>query len=111
MDKHAKKRSAKKKTLKTKLGVPDLDYSKAAVLESLRLPESKRGFRHATDEFIQWYCSEPQLSFNKVVVTASGIALESRGPGQSPVDRSRGELAAGVRRVKGVKKLGVRLGN
>jgi hypothetical protein len=33
-------------------------------LDSLRSPESKRGYRHAIDEFIQWYCSEPRLSFN-----------------------------------------------
>ena len=66
MDRHARKKTAKPKT---KLGLPDLDHSKAAVLESLRSPESKRGYRHAIDEFIQWYCSEPRLSFNKVVVT------------------------------------------
>jgi hypothetical protein len=52
-----------------KLGLPDLDHSKAAVLDSLRSPESKRGYPHANDEFIQWYCSVPRLSFNKVVVT------------------------------------------
>jgi hypothetical protein len=45
----------------------------------LRSPESKRGYRHAIDEFIQWYCSEPRLSFNKVVVTRFRIALENRG--------------------------------
>ncbi|MGE5193475.1 MAG: cupin domain-containing protein, partial [Deltaproteobacteria bacterium] len=50
-----------------------------AVLESLRSPESKRGYGHAIDEFIQWYCSEPRLSFNKVVVTRFRIALENRG--------------------------------
>jgi hypothetical protein len=55
------------KAPKTKLGLPDLDHSKSAVLDSLRSPESKRGYRHAIDEFIQWYCSEPRLSFNKVV--------------------------------------------
>jgi hypothetical protein len=38
---------------------PDLDHSKAAVLASLRLPEYKQGYRHATDEFIQWSCFEP----------------------------------------------------
>src|SRR5438270_8825875 len=31
-----------KATPKTKLGLPDLDHSKAAVLDSLRSPESKR---------------------------------------------------------------------
>jgi hypothetical protein len=36
--------------------------------------------RHAIDEFIQWYCSEPRLSFNKIVVTHFRIFLENRGP-------------------------------
>jgi hypothetical protein len=39
MGKHAKKRPAKTKRPKTKFGLPDLDHSKAAVLESLRSPE------------------------------------------------------------------------
>jgi hypothetical protein len=42
MDKHGRKRTAKTKRPKTKLGLPDLDHSKAAVLDSLRWPESKR---------------------------------------------------------------------
>jgi hypothetical protein len=50
-----KKRRAGKP--KTRLGLPDLDQSKAAVIGSLRSPESQRGYRHAIDEFIDWYCS------------------------------------------------------
>jgi len=69
MSGHGKGKSPTPKRPKTKLGLPDLDHSKSAVLDSLRSPESKRGYRHAIDEFIQWYCSEPRLSFNKVVVT------------------------------------------
>src|ERR1700685_2880518 len=76
MRRHAKGKYPKPKRPKTKLGLPDLDHSKSAVLDSLRSPESKRGYRHAIDEFIQWYCSEPRLSFNKVVVTR--IASSSR---------------------------------
>jgi len=72
-------RTKKKKAKpKTKLGLPDLDQAKAAVLASLRSPESQRGYRHAIDEFIAWYCSEPRLSFNKTVVTRYRINLESR---------------------------------
>ena len=78
MSRHAKRKSSKLKRPKTKLGLPDLDHSKSAVLDSLRSPESKRGYRHAIDEFIQWYCSEPRLSFNKVVVTRYRIFLENR---------------------------------
>ena len=63
---------------KTRLGLPDLDQSKAAVIGSLRSPESQRGYRHAIDEFIEWYCSEPRLSFNRTVVLRYRIHLESR---------------------------------
>ena len=128
MRKHATRRIAKTKRPKTKLGLPDLDHSKAAVLDSLRSPESKGGYRHAIEEFIQWYCSEPRLSFNKIVVTRFRIALENRGLAAGTINGRLAavrrlaheaadagllspELAAGIRRVKGVKKLGVRLGN
>jgi len=61
-----------------KLGLPDLDQAKSAVLNSLRSPESKRGYQHSIDEFIAWYCSEPRLFFNKTVVTHYRIHLETR---------------------------------
>jgi hypothetical protein len=95
MSKRAKRKIAASKRPKTKLGLPDLDHSKAAVLDSLRSPESKRGYRHAIDEFIQWYCSEPRLSFNKIVVTRFRIFLENRGLAAATIN---GRLAA-VRRL------------
>ncbi|HEX3681699.1 MAG TPA: tyrosine-type recombinase/integrase [Bryobacteraceae bacterium] len=128
MSKRARRKPANSKRPKSKLGLPDLDHSKAAVLDSLRSPESKRGYRHAIDEFIQWYCSEPRLSFNKVVVTRFRIFLENRGLAAATINGRLAavrrlayeaadagllspELAASIRRVKGPKKLGVRLGN
>ena len=128
MSRHAKRKSSKVKRPKTKLGLPDLDHSKSAVLDSLRSPESKRGYRHAIDEFIQWYCSEPRLSFNKVVVTRYRIFLENRQLAAGTINGRLAavrrlayeaadagllspELAASIRRVKGARKLGVRLGN
>ncbi len=125
------RRKPKKRTIgkpKARLGLPDLDQSKAAVIGSLRSPESQRGYTHAIDEFIEWYCSEPRLSFNRTVVLRYRINLESRNlaPGTINVRLAAvrrlayeaadagllsPELAAGIRRVKGVKKLGVRLGN
>lgn len=113
---------------KTKLGLPDLDHSRSAVLDSLRSPESKRGYRHAINEFIEWYCSEPRLSFNKTVVTRYRLHLENRQLAAGTINGRLAavrrlayeaadagllspELAAGIRRVKGAKKLGVRLGN
>ena len=62
------KAKGKKNRPKTKLGIPDLEHSKAAVLRSLGSPDSRRGYQHAIDEFVAWYCSEPRLAFNKTVV-------------------------------------------
>jgi hypothetical protein len=87
MGKHGRKKIATTKRPKAKLGLPDLDHSKAAVLESLRSPESKRGYRQVIDEFIQWYCSEPRLSFNKIVVTRFGLPSRTAA---SPRERSMG---------------------
>src|SRR5204862_4012146 len=53
---------------KKRFGLRDLDQSKTAVIGSLRSPEAQRGYRHAIEEFIEWYCSEPRLSFSKSVV-------------------------------------------
>ena len=68
----------KKNRPKTKLGIPDLEHSKAAVLRSLGSPDSRRGYQHAIDEFVAWYCSEPRLAFNKTVVLRYRFHLEDR---------------------------------
>ena len=127
--KGTKKRTAPKAAwTKIRLRLPDLDHAKAAVLNSLRSPESQRSYRHAIDEFIAWYCSEPRLSFNKTIVTRYRMHLESRELASGTVNVRLAsvrrlayeaadsgllspELAAGIRRVKGAKRLGVRLGN
>ena len=123
MSKRAKRNSGNSKRPKSKLGLPDLDHSKAAVLDSLRSPESKRGYRHAIDEFIQWYYSEPRLSFNKVVVTRFRIFLENRGLAAATINGRLAavrrlayeaadagllspELAASIQRVKGTQEVG-----
>jgi hypothetical protein len=73
-----RKAPQKKSRPKMKLGIPDLEHSKAGVLRSLRSPDSRRGYQHAIDEFVAWYCSEPRLSFNKPVVLRNRIYLEDR---------------------------------
>ena len=50
------------------LRLPDLEQSKNAVLNSLAAPSSQESYRHAMEEFIGWYCSEPRLSFSRTVV-------------------------------------------
>ena len=113
---------------KTVLRLPELDQAKSAVLNSVSSAEAQRGHRHAIDEFVEWYCSEPRLLFNKTVVLRYRIHLESRLLAPGTINLRLGavrrlayeaadsgllsaDLAAAIRRVKGVKKLGVRLGN
>jgi hypothetical protein len=102
--------------------------SKSSVLNSLSSSDAQRGYRHAINEFIEWYCSEPRLSFNRTVVLRYRMHLESRKLAPGTINLRLGavrwlayeasdcgllsaDLAAGVRRAKGVKKIGVRFGN
>jgi hypothetical protein len=118
----------KKSRPKIKLGIPDLEHSKAAVLRSLGSPDSRRGYQHAIDEFVAWYCSEPRLAFNKTVVLRYRFHLEERGLASGTINVRMAavrrlafeaadsgllspELAAGIHRVKGVRELGSRLGS
>ena len=63
---------------KAVLRLPDLDQAKSAVLNSLTSADAQRGYRHAIDEFVEWYCSEPRLSFSRTVVLRYRIHLEAR---------------------------------
>jgi len=63
---------------KAVLRLPDLDQAKSAVLNSLTSADAQRGYRHAIEEFVEWYCSEPRLSFSRTVVLRYRIHLESR---------------------------------
>ena len=121
-------KSKRKRVPKTVFKLPDLEQSKSAVLSSLTSASSKRSYDHATCEFIDWYCSKPRLAFNKTVVTRYRIALEQRSCAPSTINLRlaairrlayeasdcgllSSDLAAGIRRVKGVRRLGVRVGN
>src|SRR5690348_13120142 len=53
----------RRSSTKSVLRLPDLEHAKAAVLNSLNSADAKRGYRHAIDEFVDWYCSEPRLAF------------------------------------------------
>ena len=121
-------RPKRKRNPKTVLRLPDLEQSRSAVLNSLTSPSSQRAYDHALRDFIDWYCSEPRLAFNRTVVTRYRINLERDRYAASTINLRLAavrrlayeaadsgllspELAAGIRRVKGAKKHGVRLGN
>ena len=117
-----------KRTPKSVLKLPDPEQSKSAVLNSLPSVSSRRSYDYAIREFTDWYCSEPRLAFNKIVVTRYRIYLERALYASSTISLRLAavrrlayeaadagllspDLAAGIRRVKGAKKHGVRIGN
>ena len=74
-----KSRSPKqRKHPKSRLRLPDLEFSKSAVLNSLTSVDGQRGYGHAIDEFVDWYCSEPRLALNRTVVLRYRSYLEAR---------------------------------
>ena len=119
-----KKRQAPKRVL----ALPDLEQAKSAVINSLSSTSGQRTYDHAITEFVSWYCSEPRLAFNRTVVLRYRIHLEQQHYAPATINLRLAavrrvayeaadagllspELAAGIRRVKGVRRLGVRLGN
>jgi hypothetical protein len=70
----------KRTSTKSFLRLPDLEHAKAAVLNSVTSLDAQRGYRHAIDEFVDWYCSEPRLALNRIVVLRYRSHLESRQP-------------------------------
>jgi site-specific recombinase XerD len=113
---------------KTVLRLPDLEHAKSSVLNSLASPESRRSYEFAIQNFVHWYCSEPRLALNRIVVARYRMQLEGLHLAPSTINQRLAavrrlayeasdagllspELAAGIKRVKGVKQLGVRIGN
>jgi hypothetical protein len=73
------KRSCRtKKAARQVLRLPDLDFAKGAILNTLGSPESKRAYEFAIDDFVGWYCSEPRLAFCKTVVLRYRLDLEAQ---------------------------------
>jgi hypothetical protein len=118
----------RKRIPKRVLKLPDLEHSKITVLNSLPSVSSRRSYDHAIREFIDRYCSEPRLAFNKTVVTRYRMHLEQALYASSTINLRLSavrrlayeaadagllspDLAAGLRRVRGAKKHGVRIGN
>jgi hypothetical protein len=60
----------------SRLRLPDLEHAKSAVLNSLPSAESRRSYEFAIQNFVCWYCSEPRLALNRIVVTRYRIQLE-----------------------------------
>src|SRR5262249_17223534 len=108
--------------------VPELEHAKTAVLNSLESLQSRRSYEHAMTEFVGWYCSAARLAFNRPLVlqfrtdlgkkhlaaaTINGrlaavkrLAYEAADGGVLGPD-----VVAGIRRVRGVRQIGQKVGN
>jgi hypothetical protein len=123
-----KRRTRKKKPPKRVLALTDLEQAKATVLNSLASASGQRTYDHAIREFVAWYCSEPRPAFNRTVVLRYRIHLEQRQYAPATINLRLAavrriayeaadagllspEAAAGIRRVNGIRRIGVRLGN
>jgi integrase len=108
--------------------MPDLEQAKTAVLNSLTSKSGQRSYGRAITDFVDWYCSEPRLALNRAVVLRYRIHLEQKQYAPTTINLRLAavrrvayeaadsgllspELAAGIRRVKGVRRIGVRFGN
>jgi integrase len=108
--------------------LPELEYAKKSVLDALVSEHSRRAYKHAIEAFITWFCSEPRLGFNRSLVVRYRSFLEGRLLSAATINLHLSairrladeaadsgwlspELAIGIRRVKGVKRLGRRIGN
>ena len=108
--------------------IPELDQAKTAVLNTLASEHSRRSYEYAIERFIAWYCSEPRLTFNRTVVIRYRSFLERLSLSSSTINSHLSairrladesaesgwlspELAIGIRRVRGVKRLGRKSGN
>lgn len=101
---------------------------KTLVLDSVSSPITRRMYNMALEEFVAWFQQESRAGFTKATVSAWRVSLESRGLSSSSISvrvsairklaveaADNGllppEVAAGIVRAKGVKTIGVRVGN
>jgi site-specific recombinase XerD len=108
--------------------IPTIGKLKNLVLDSLTSPESKRAYGRAITDFLLWCSTTPGTGFTKATVqayrahlSALGLAASTINVRMSAIRRLAAEaadnnfmapeLAAGIGRVKGIKREGVRTGN
>ncbi len=101
---------------------------KNLVLDGVTSPHSRRAYSKALDGFFLWWDSDGSPPFTKATVQAFRAKLEGDGLAGATINvrlsairklaveaADNGlldpDLAAGIGRVKGAKRLGVRLGN
>lgn len=101
---------------------------KAMVLDGVSSTHSRRSYATALDDFFAWWDGQARPPFVKATVQAFRARLESNGLASATINvrlaairklaTEAGDnglldpaLAAGIARIKGIKRLGVRMGN
>ena len=96
------------------------------VLDGLSSPHTRRAYEQALDEFLIWLCADTARPFTKAAVQRYRTELQAKGLASASVNvrisairrlaleaGDNGllapEIAAGIGRVKGAKRAGVRL--
>src|SRR6516162_3925453 len=74
MSKPRKKKCSPKRVL----ALLDREQAKTAVLNTLTSKSGQRSYDRAITDFVDWYCSEPRLAFNRTVVLRYRIYLEQK---------------------------------
>jgi integrase/recombinase XerD len=109
-------------------GEPPWQALRQLVADSVRSPHSRRAYGFALDEFFRWYRTEDRGPFRKALVQEYRVHLEKEGFSASTTNvrlaairKLAGEaadngmlapdLAAGIGKVKGAPRRGVRTGN
>lgn len=104
------------------------EFLEHLVLDGLASPHSKRSYSRAIKNFVTWYECQPRPPFSRAVVLAYKTHLETRGLSGSSINIALAalrrlaaeacdngllsqEIAGGIARVKGAKRLGIRVGN
>ena len=107
---------------------PPWEALRKLVVDSVSSAHSRRAYGFALDEFFAWYRAEPRPPFSKAVVQEYRAHLEAQDLAPSTINvrlaavrklaaeaADNGllapELAAGIAKVKGAKRRGVRVGN
>lgn len=72
----------KERSPKRVLTLPDLEQSKTAFLNSLTSKSGQRSYDHAITDFVEWYCSEARLAFNRTVANRNTTRRMGQGGGR-----------------------------
>ena len=70
----------------TSLTVPELEQSKINVLATLPSAHSRRAYTYAIERFLDWYCAEPRLGFNRCAVVLFRSFLEGLALSAATID-------------------------